>query len=72
MADIEHNSDKPASLVGEAHRPSLSAIGTHIADFPILADVVEVKVNRPLVDPLYPAEWLAEKQFHTVDRPIVG
>jgi len=33
-----------------------------------LADVVEdrVLVNCPLVDPHYPAEWMAETQFRTV------
>jgi len=28
-----------------------------------------VSVNCPLADPLYPAEWMAETQFRTVDHP---
>jgi len=28
-----------------------------------------VSVNYPLVESLYPAEWMAEKQFRTVDQP---
>jgi len=28
-----------------------------------------VSVNCPLPDPLYPAEWMAETQFRTVDHP---
>jgi len=28
-----------------------------------------VLINSPLVEPLYPAEWMAEKQFRTVDHP---
>jgi len=41
-----------------------------IAVFLNLADVVEVKTgSRPLADPLYPAEWIAETQFRTVDHP---
>jgi len=63
---LEWMTRDPYSLVDD----SLVTRTQCIAVFSILADVVEVKTgSRPLVDPLYPADRMAEKQFYTVDYP---
>jgi len=71
-AVISHDFQKPEARSGTQEQVCDGCLLRRycIAVFTILADVVKVKKGSgSTVNRLYPAEWMAQTLFHTVDHP---